>query len=175
MSADETVALRKWKMTDAHDLVTAINNEKVVDNLRDGLPYPYTICDAEKFIGSIQSAEKDSQYIFAITYGGKVIGSIGILRKECAHRLTGELGYYIAEPYWGKGIAAEAIRQICAYVFNCTDIVRIFAQPYANNAASIRVLQKAGFRAEGILRSNAVKNGQILDVSMHALIKEITA
>ena len=139
------VTLRNWKPDDAPALAAAINNKKVLDNLRDGIPFPYTEQDAMEFIGATLNAEKNSQYAFAITYDGKVIGSVGVFRKENVHRFTAELGYYIAEPYWGKGIITKAVRQICDYVFENTDIVRIFAEPYANNTASCRVLEKAGF------------------------------
>jgi RimJ/RimL family protein N-acetyltransferase len=167
------VCLREWSVDDASDLVAAINNKKVLDNLRDGIPYPYTEQDAMEFITATINAEKNSQYAFTITYGGKFIGSIGVFRKANVHRFTAELGYFIAERYWGKGITAEAVRQICAYVFENTDIVRIFAEPFAYNAASCRVLEKAGFQFEGTLRSNAVKNGKIIDMKMYSLIKDL--
>jgi RimJ/RimL family protein N-acetyltransferase len=158
-------------MNDAADLAAAINNKKVLDNLRDGVPFPYTEQNGKEFIAAMLSAPKDSQYAFAIAYDGKVIGSIGVLRKENVHRLTGELGYYIAEPYWGKGIMTDGVRQMCEYVFRNTDIVRIFAEPYAANAASCRVLEKAGFQFEGVLRRNAIKNGKFLDMRLYSILK----
>jgi len=166
------VHLREWKPEDAPELTAAINNKKVLDNLRDGIPYPYTKQDAEMFIAATLSAEKDTQYAFAICYNDKVIGSIGVFRKDNVHRYTAEMGYYIAEPYWSKGIMTEAVRQMCAYIFENTDIVRIFAEPYARNNASCRVLEKAGFKFEGVLRQNAVKNGQSVDMRMYAIIRD---
>ena len=145
MSNECNIDLREWKIKNAPDLVAAINNKNVLDNLRDGIPYPYTEKDAEVFITAMRNAKKDAQYAFAITCDGKVIGSIGVFRQANVHHLTGELGYYIAEPYWGKGIMTEAVRQIRDYIFKNTDIVRIFAEPYAYNQASCRVLEKAGF------------------------------
>jgi len=165
------INLRDWKIKDAPELTAAINNKKVLDNLRDGIPYPYTEKDAAEFITATLSAEKDSQYAFAITYDEKVIGSIGVFRKENVHRLTAELGYYIAEPYWGKGIMTEAVRQMCVYVFENTNIIRIFAEPYAHNAASCRVLEKAGFQFEGTLRKNALKNGKSVDMKLYAILR----
>lgn len=165
------IYLREWKLEDAPDLAAAINNKKVQDNLRDGIPYPYTENDAIEFITGTQNAPKGSQYAFAVTVNGKAIGSIGVFRKDNVHRFTAELGYYIAEPYWGNGIMTEAVLQICCYVFNNTDVIRIFAEPYAYNKASCRVLEKAGFRYEGTLRSNAVKNDIITDMKIYALIK----
>ena len=164
------VSIREWKIEDAPDLAVALNNKKIHDNLRDGLPFPYTESDAADFIHLMLNAESDTQYAFAITYGDKVIGSIGVFRKDNVHRLTAELGYYIAEPYWGKGITTKAVQLICDYVFANTDIIRIFAVPFAANIASCRVLEKVGFQVEGILRQNAFKNGQILDMKMYAIL-----
>jgi RimJ/RimL family protein N-acetyltransferase len=158
-------------MEDAPDLAAVLNNRSVQDNLRDGLPYPYTPGDAEEFISGVLSDGKDKNYIYAILFDGKIAGNIGIIRKENVHRLTGELGYYVAEASWGRGIATEAVKQICSMVFGGTDIIRIFAEPFASNAASCRVLEKAGFQFEGIMRQNAIKNGQILDSRLYSKIK----
>lgn len=164
--------IRKWQVEDKYELAQNLNNMKVLNNLRDGLPYPYTEADAEEYILAMLSADKDSTYAFAITADDKVIGSIGVFRRDNIHCRTAELGYYIGEPYWGQGLMTSAVRQICEYVFDNTDIIRIFAEPFAHNIASCRVLEKAGFTMEGVLRSNAVKNGAIVDMKMYALIKE---
>jgi len=167
------VFLRQWKFEDAQDLAFVMNNKNVQDNLRDGIPFPYTENDAEEYIKAALEDASDRRYAFAITYHGKAVGSIGVYRLSNVHRLTAEIGYYIGEPYWGKGIGTEAIRQIVDFTFSDTDIVRVFAEPYAHNAASCRILEKAGFQLEGILRSNAIKNGQILDMKMYAIVKEV--
>jgi RimJ/RimL family protein N-acetyltransferase len=166
------VPLRKWTMEDAPDLVGIINNKKLLDNLRDEIPFPYTEKDAKEFISTTLSAKKDSQYTFAITYDDKVIGCISVFRKDNVHRLTAELGYYIAEPYWNKGIMTKAVKQICTYIFENTDIIRIFAEPYAFNQASHRVLEKAGFQLEGTMRQNAIKNGHPVDMKLYAILKK---
>ncbi|MDR2720533.1 MAG: GNAT family N-acetyltransferase [Nitrososphaerota archaeon] len=166
-----SISIRAWQISDDSDLVAAINNKKVVDNLRDGIPYPYTEKDAKEFIGATLAAEKDTQYVFAITYNDKVIGSIGVFRKDNVHRLTAELGYYIAEPYWGRGIMTATVKQVCTYIFENTNIIRIFAEIYAHNNASCRVLEKAGFQFEGVLRQNVIKNGQVTDTNMYAILK----
>lgn len=164
--------IKKWDLADAADLAAAISNKKVQDNLRDGLPYPYTEKDGREYISSVLSADEKETFAFAITVDGRVIGSIAVFRQGNIHRQTAELGYYIAEGYWGKGIMTEAVKQICAYVFGKSDIIRIFADPFAYNAASCRVLEKAGFQYEGTLRSNAVKNGKVIDMKMYSLLKE---
>lgn len=163
--------IRSWRLSDAADLARALSNRNIQDNLRDGLPYPYTARDGEAYISEMLSAKDSDTFAFAITVDDKVIGSIGAFRQDNIHSRTAEMGYYIAEECWGKGIAAEAVKQLCAYVFENSDIIRIFAEPFAYNAASCRVLEKAGFRYEGTLRSNAVKNGKVIDMKMFALLK----
>lgn len=163
--------IRKWELSDAADLAAALSNKKIQDNLRDGLPYPYTERDAAEYISAMLSADENETFAFAITVDGKVIGSIGIFRQGNIHRQTAELGYYIAEGYWGKGIMTEAVKQICSYVFEKSDIIRVYAEPFACNSASCRVLEKAGFQYEGTLRSNAVKDGEVIDMKMYSLLK----
>lgn len=168
-----TCRIRKWKLSDATDLSAAISNKRVQQNLRDGLPYPYTEQDGIDYISAMLSADENETFAFAITVGSKVIGSISVFRQENIHKLTAELGYYIAEEYWGKGIMTEAVKKICEYVFSESDIIRIYAEPFANNAASCRVLEKAGFQYEGTLKNNAIKNGKVIDMKMYSLLKKI--
>lgn len=164
--------IRKWNLADAADLAAALSNKKVQDNLRDGLPYPYTEQDGEDYISAMLSADADDTFAFAITVDERVVGSIGVFRQGNIHRQTAEMGYYIAQGYWGKGIMTEAVKQTCEFVFGNSDIIRIYAEPFAYNTASCRVLEKAGFQYEGTLRSNAVKNGKIIDMKMYSLLKE---
>ena len=164
--------IRKWDLADAADLALALSNKKVQDNLRDGLPYPYTEQDGTDYISSMLSADENETFAFAITADGKVVGSIGVFRQGNIHKQTAEMGYYIAEGYWEKGIMTEAVKQICEYVFDKSDIIRIYAEPFAYNAASCRVLEKVGFQYEGTLRNNAVKNGKVIDMKMYSLLKE---
>lgn len=163
--------IRQWRESDAPDLAAALSNEKILDNLRDGLPFPYTEKDGLDFIKAMLSSEKNDTFPFAVTVDDKAIGSIAVFRQGNIHRLTGELGYYIAEEYWGNGIMTQAVRQICEYVFKNSDLIRIYAEPFAYNTASCRVLEKAGFQLEGVLRNNAIKNGKVLDMKMYSLIK----
>lgn len=164
--------IRRWKIEDAPEVAEALNNRNVQNNLRDGLPYPYTENDARDFIKAMLDADRNTTFSFAITFDGKVVGSIGVFRKDNIHFRTAEMGYYIAEPSWGKGLGTGAIKQACHYIFEHTDIIRIFAEPFAYNAASCRILEKNGFKYEGTLRSNAVKNGRVLDMKIYSLIKE---
>ena len=164
--------LRKWKLSDARDLATALNNEKILNNLRDGLPFPYTEKDAAAYIAAMLSADENSTFAYAITIDDRAVGSIGAFRQSNIHCKTAELGYYLAEEYWGRGIMTDSIRQLCDTVFKTTDILRIYAEPFSHNIGSRRALEKAGFVFEGIMKNNAVKNGKILDMAMYALTKE---
>lgn len=163
--------IRKWRLSDAADLAPVVSNKKVQDNLRDGFPYPYTEQNAAQFIERMLSADEDETFAFAVTVDDRAIGSIAAFRQGNIHRRTAEMGYYIAESFWGKGLMTEAVKQVCEYVFDHSDIIRIYAEPFAYNTASCRVLEKAGFQLEGTLKSNAVKNGKILDMKMYARIR----
>jgi ribosomal-protein-alanine N-acetyltransferase len=163
--------IRKWKLSDAKDLASVISNKKIQDNLRDGLPYPYTEQDATDYISAMLSEDENETLAFAITIDNKAIGSIGAFRQKNIHRHTAEIGYYIAEEYWGKGLMTEAVKQICSYIFDKSNIVRIYAEPFSYNKASCRVLEKAGFLYEGTLRSNAIKNGKTIDMLMYSRLK----
>lgn len=165
--------IRKWRLTDAGELAANLSNKKVLDNLRDGVPYPYTVKDAQAYITAMINADPDQTFAFAIVSDDKVIGSISVFRCENIHYRTAELGYYIGESYWGKGITTSAVQQICEYVFSHSNILRIFAEPFSHNIASCRVLEKAGFQFEGLLQKNAVKNGEIVDMKLYALVRSI--
>lgn len=163
--------LRKWRLSDAKDLAAALNNEKILNNLRDGLPFPYTEQDARDYITAMLSSDENSTFAYAITMNDRVIGSIGAFRQGNIHRQTAELGYYLAEEYWGRGIMTEAIRQLCGIIFDTTDVLRIYAEPFAYNTGSRRALEKAGFCCEGMMKNNAVKNGKVLDMALYSLTR----
>ena len=163
--------IREWRIGDKINLAKMLNNRHILDNLRDGLPYPYTVDDAEEYITAMLAANKTKTFAFAITLNDVVIGSIGAFRRDNIHYKTADLGYYIGEEHWGQGYGTSAVIQACSYVFENTDIIRIFAEPFAHNIASCRILEKAGFQFEGTLHSNAVKNEQVVDMKMYALVK----
>lgn len=164
--------IRPWQIGDAERLSKLLNNKKILDNLRDGLPFPYTRENAEEFINCMIAADRNCNFSFAVICNDEVAGSVGIFRKDNIHARTAELGYYIGEPFWNKGIATEAVEKACNYVLSNTDIIRIYAEPFSRNKASCRVLEKAGFVFEGTLHANAVKNGIIEDMQMYAKIKQ---
>ena len=164
-------SIRAWRMSDAAELAAALNNPNIQNNLRDGLPYPYIEKDAGDYIDAMLRADKNATFAFAITVDDKAIGSIGVFRKDNIHSRTAEMGYYISELFWGQGLGTSAVKQTCKYIFENTDILRIFAEPFAYNTASRRILEKSGFLCEGIMRANAVKNGKVLDMALYALLK----
>ena len=115
-------------------LAELLNNQKILDNLRDGIPYPYTQKDAETFIAEMLSADPDKTFSYAVTAGGHLAGSVSIFRCGNIHFRTAEIGYYIGENFWGHGIATHAVKQACGDIFARTDILRIFAEPFSYNA-----------------------------------------
>lgn len=161
--------LEKLDLKFAEELAEAAGDKRVQDNLRDGLPFPYTKEDAAEFITAMQSSD---EYIFAVTADGRFAGCITAMPQKNIHRLTAEVGYYIAPRLWEMGLGTQAVKLLAEYVFNNTDIIRLYAEPFARNKASCRVLEKAGFACEGTLRKNALKNGVIEDMKMYALIKK---
>lgn len=166
-----TTEISAWRIDDAPALAEILNNKKIHDNLEDGLPFPYTVKDAEEYISAMLSADKNKSFAFAIVCDGKVAGSVSVFRRDNIHRKTGELGYYLGEKYWNKGVTTAAVKAICKLVFENSDIIRIFAEAFARNGASCRVLEKSGFTCEGVLKANAIKNGIVEDTKMYALIK----
>ena len=165
--------LRKWRLSDAKELAAALNNKRILNNLRDGLPFPYTERDAAEYITAMRSADENDTFAYSITAEDHVIGSIGAFRQGNIHRQTAEMGYYLAEEYWGQGVMSGAIRQLCDIIFQTTDILRIYAEPFSYNAGSRRALEKAGFRYEGLMKSNAVKNGKVVDMALYSLTRSL--
>ncbi len=166
-------ALRKWEPEDAQTITKYANNPKIANHLRDGFPSPYTLADAEEFVESCIHADESRQFCRAVVINGEAVGSIGVFLKDDVYCKSAEIGYWLGEPFWWKGIMSCAIRQVCAEVFRLyPEIVRIYAQPYAINAASRRALEKAGFALEGLMKKSVYKNGRVMDSCMYALLRQ---
>ena len=165
--------IRPWRTEDAEDIAYAMNNRNVLDNLRDGIPFPYTPSDALEYMSFLAKSGQGQIYSFVIDYNGRAVGSISATRQQDIHSRTAEAGYYIAEEFWGLGIGTSALRQLRRYIFSHTDIIRLFAMPFDDNAASCRILENCGFSLEGILRCNAVKNGTVRDMRMYAALSSV--
>ena len=164
--------LREWEIEDAISVAKYANNKKIADNLRDAFPYPYTLSNAMDYIGFCINADRKKNILRAITIDGVAVGSIGVFGKDDVYRKSAELGYWLAEDFWNKGIITRAIKHITEIAFNDLDIVRIFAEPYFNNIGSRKVLEKSGFELEGILRKSVYKHNRYLDSCIYSIIKK---
>jgi RimJ/RimL family protein N-acetyltransferase len=162
--------IRDWRPTDAASRAKHANNPRVAMHLRDRFPYPYGFADAEAFLAMVE--RQSPRTFFAIATEEEAIGSIGLSLGEDIHRLTAELGYFLAEPYWNKDITTLAVKSVTRYGFDVLKLNRIFAEPFANNAASARVLEKAGYTCEGRMRASAVKGGEVLDQLLYAKVRD---
>lgn len=162
--------LREWRLEDAVSLAKNISNINIWNNVRDGLPYPYTERNAEEYLHVV--GEKPYVQDLAIVIDNEAVGGIGFIPLCDVERYSAEIGYWLGEDYWNRGIMSEAIRQVVEYVFRETDIIRLFASVYEYNPASMRVLEKAGFTRQAVLRKAAVKNGKVIDMHYFDLVKE---
>lgn len=167
---NEQYTLRTWEPEDAASMAEHLNNKKIWDNVRDGLPYPYTCEDALAYIGKIKDNMPPTD--FCICIDGRAVGNIGFTRGNDVERFGAEAGYWISEQYWGKGIMADALQQAVAYYFRHTDIIRIFATPYEFNRASASVLEKAGFTVKCNFIKAACKNGKFTGMLYYEKVKE---
>ncbi len=161
--------LRKWNADDVDSMTKHANNYNVAKFLTDQFPYPYFRKDAEEYLALIEG--QDPTLVFAISVDGEAVGSIGIFPQSDIHAKNAEMGYWLSEEYWGRGIMAEAIRQMVEYGFDTFDITRIFARPFGTNTRSQRVLEKAGFVQEARFEKTLYKNGAFIDEVVYAIRK----
>lgn len=164
--------LRPWREEDTPVIVPYADDPLVAQNLRDVFPNPYTPADAEGFVRSCIEQEGQGQLCRAIVADGRAIGSISLFLGGDVYRKSAELGYWLGRPFWRRGIMTAAVKEMCALGFGTWDIVRIYAEPYAHNAGSRGVLEKAGFTLEGIKRKSVFKNGELLDSCIYARLRE---
>lgn len=160
--------VRAWRRTDADSLVRHANNPNVARQLRDRFPHPYTRASAAAFLSFAAVGSPPTN--LAIEADGDAVGGIGYVRGTDVERYSAEIGYWLGEAYWGRGIGTEAVLLLTDYLFRELNLLRLFALPLADNAASIRVLEKAGYTQEAILRSSCVKNGVVRDQALYARI-----
>lgn len=162
--------VRSWQTSDVDSVVRYANNRNIWLNLRDAFPHPYTRGDAQHFIRAVR--DRAPETTFAIEVGGEAIGSIGFQLHGDVERVSAEIGYWIGEPFWGRGITTEALVAVTALAIERHGLTRVYALPFAWNAASCRVLEKAGFVVEARLRRSAVKDGKITDQIQYAFVME---
>lgn len=164
--------LRKWRLEDADAVAKYANNPAIAANLRDGFPYPYARDNAVSFIEMAMNTDRSKSLLYCIDYEGEAVGSIGVFRKDDVYRYSCEMGYWLAEPFWGHGIMSESTKQLLDIVFTeWVDVIRVYAEPYAFNAASTHVLHKCGFTLEGRLRQSVIKNGVVHDSFIYSLLR----
>ena len=161
--------VRSWRKSDLDALVRYANNPKIADNLRDQFPNPYTRSAAAAYLADVRTAEVETS--FAVEYAGEAIGGIGFKLGTDIARLSAEMGYWLGEPFWGRGLTTRAVLATSGWAFEHYKLTRIFAMTFSHNVASMRVLEKAGFEREGTLRRSAVKNGVILDQVLYAKVR----
>ena len=161
--------LRPWAPSDRDALASHANNPRVAANLRDAFPSPYTREDAERFLARV--SEQTPRTFLAIEVDGETTGGIGLKLHSDVERISAELGYWLGEPHWGRGVMTEAVRAFTDWSFATFPLTRIFAVPYETSLASVRVLEKAGFVYEGRLRKSAIKLGQVLDQLVYADVR----
>ncbi|MFN8311065.1 MAG: GNAT family protein [Chitinophagales bacterium] len=164
--------LRPWKETDLESLVKYANNWNVAKNLTDGFPHPYTLEHGKSFIE--RSLANMPVTIFAIEVQGEAVGGIGIHPQGDIMKRNAELGYWLGEPFWNKGIISAAIPQMVSFAFAKFDIIRIFARPFGSNIASQRVLEKCGFQLEARFPGILEKQGRIEDELIYGIRKTET-
>jgi RimJ/RimL family protein N-acetyltransferase len=155
------VIIRPWAQADLQNLVYFANNINIWNNLRNYFPHPYTENDGINWLEKV--AVELPRLNFAIDLDGLAVGGIGLILNTDVYIKSAEIGYWIAEPYWGKGIATLALQQMVDYTFYYFDIVRLYAEVFETNAASMRVLHKCGFHLEGIRHKAVFKNGLLMD------------
>lgn len=165
------ITLRPLQNTDRTQLAILANNWNIWKNVRDQMPYPYTEENADFFINNLANSAEN--HIRGIFYNDAFCGMIGLHPQKDVYRLSAELGYWIGEPFWGKGIATEATNQMTHFGFNHLNLKRIYAGVFGYNIASMRVLEKCGFEKEGVFKNAVIKNNEIVDEHRFAKLGEI--
>ena len=162
--------VRSFYTEDAEALAKYANNRSIWRNIRDAFPHPYRLEDAEAWIR--MASRQFPEVSFAIADANEVIGTIGLGLQTDVNYRSAEIGYWLGEPFWGRGIATAALQALTEYAFANYDLIRLFAYVYDWNPASVRVLEKAGYAFEGRLRKSATKDGQTVDQLLYAMVRE---
>lgn len=162
--------LRPLEPTDAESLARHANDRGVWQNLRDRFPHPYTTADAMAYIEHVRS--RPVQTGFGIIVDRQAIGSISLMPGDDIARRTAEVGYWIGREFWGRGIMVDALKATTQYAFDVLGLVRVFAVPFVTTTRSARVLEKAAYVLEGVMRKSAIKDGRILDQFLYAAYRD---
>lgn len=162
--------VRPWRPEDAAALAAIANNREIWLNLRDGFPHPYRVEDAAEFIGT--TLGRDPMTSYAIEVDGAPAGSVGFRFGTDIERISAEIGYWLGAAYWGRGIATEVVRSMTGWAIERYQLTRIFATVFVFNPASARVLERAGFVLEALLRKSAIKDGLVRDQWLYGFVSE---
>ena len=162
--------VRSWEWRDRDSLVRYANNRNVSINLRDLFPHPYTQADARNWLDRVVSVKPETN--FAIVVDDDAVGGIGLTIQNDVGYRSAEIGYWLGEEFWGRGIATEALIAVTEQAFSTYDLCRLYAHVFDWNPASARVLEKAGYTFEGRLKKSVTKNGQTIDQLMYAIIRD---
>jgi [ribosomal protein S5]-alanine N-acetyltransferase len=162
--------IRSWREGDQSSLAYRANDPQVWRNVRDHFPHPYTVADADAWIARVVGHEPETQ--FAIEVNGEVAGGVGLMLQEDVARHSAEIGYWLGQTYWGRGIMTDVVRHMTRYGFASLDLYRVYALVFEWNPASRRVLEKAGYILEGRLRKAAIKDSQLLDQFAYAVTRD---
>jgi RimJ/RimL family protein N-acetyltransferase len=161
--------IRSFEPRDEPALPRLADNRNVWLGLRDRFPHPYTAADATAWLAAVRQQRPETH--FAIASAEELAGGIGLELQADVHRLCAELGYWLGEPFWSRGIATRAVRAMTGWGFARLPIVRIHARVYSSNPGSARVLEKCGYILEGRFRQAIFKDGQLLDELIYARLK----
>jgi ribosomal-protein-alanine N-acetyltransferase len=162
--------IRSWRAGDELALAKHADSRNIWLNVRDRFPHPYTLADAEAWVARVSVAEPETQ--FAIEADGEAAGGIGLFLQQDVERFSAEIGYWLGEAHWGRGLATSAVRAFTDFAFARFDLCRIYANVFAWNPGSARVLEKAGYAFEGRMRRAAVKDGQVVDNLLYAVVRD---
>ncbi len=162
--------IRSCQVGDEDSLAHHGNDRDIWVNLRDRFPHPYTHADAENWIRFASAQQPETA--FAIVVAGQAAGGIEVKRHDDIERCAVGIGYWIGCEFWGRGIMTAAVRAFTSYAFRTYELTRIYALAFADNVASRRVLEKAGYRLEGVLHRSAIKDGKVRDQAVYALTDE---
>jgi [ribosomal protein S5]-alanine N-acetyltransferase len=160
--------IRDWQRSDEAALIAAADNRNVWRNLHHRFPHPYTQTDALQWFSWLAAMPEPTHW--AVELDGAAIGGVGVDLGEGIYVKSGHLGYWLGEHYWGRGIMTAAVRAVSAYAMSRFGLARLEAPVFGWNPASMRVLEKAGFAREGILRKSVLKDGELIDQVLYALV-----
>ncbi len=163
------LTIRSYRPDDAEALVRYANNRNVSRHLRDRFPHPYTPRAADGWLRHV--AAQDPETSFAIATAEELIGGIGLELGDDVYRRSAEIGFWLGEPYWGRGIATAVVSAFTAWALEQFDLLRIWGCVFEDNPASARVLEKAGYTLEGRMRSAVVKEGRTQDELIYGFIR----